>query len=423
MINSINPYSLPNVQNVNIQGANDAVKINQQPMTNPVQNTNLNGADALASYNRAYVAPNTKMHKLEPSLPTVLQPEAIKLLKEKGACIKRANGVLDSIVEKNDKTTTVYTMDVLAPDDAIGKIETFDNATGKLICRQENINDIKEGQMPVIKTIGITKYDPQTGEETARTRYYDGNVFSTSEYEILPSGAKRTYTRNFETNTTSIFDVDNQNQTCSEMRYDKDGKLIETVNKDWANYTTEITHYKDGHIVASKEVKKHEPIPNTTGIDPKGDPQFTPAAPVQLNYDPTKVEGEKIYYNNGVLEGVKTQTAQGEVSHCFRPNGTLESISYDLDKKFISFGEDYQSIKEEIAPNIFKTTTYYYGKDNNGSVEVIIANNNDKTEKGVCHQNDGTLIYTEFSKDSRLFMEFDKQGNLREFDNTPDMKN
>ena len=78
----------------------------------------------------------------------MLQPEAIRVIE--GERVTAPNGTLDSIIKRNDKTTTIYKMDVLAPNDAIRKIEVYDNTTGKLIREQENFNDIKPGKNAVI---------------------------------------------------------------------------------------------------------------------------------------------------------------------------------------------------------------------------------------------------------------------------------
>ena len=106
----------------------------QQP---PVQNPNMSGLDALAAYNQPTQKMSAPKH-IEPALPTVLQPEAIKAIK--GERIYTSTGTLDSIVSKGDNTKTVYKMDAAAPNDAIRKIEYYDNSTGKLKFIQENFN-------------------------------------------------------------------------------------------------------------------------------------------------------------------------------------------------------------------------------------------------------------------------------------------
>ncbi len=406
MINSVNP--LPMVQTANIQGTNRNVTNPQQQAYNPVQNTNLNGVEALAAYNKPYAS--TAPKKMQPLMPTIMQPEAIKYLMQKGTPVKSSSGELNSIIVQNDKTTTVYTMDVLAPNDAIRKIETFDNSTGKLVQKQENHNILEEGKLPQTPDIEITKYDLQTGEPVAHTFYEKGKPYSTMEHDKLPDGTERTYIYRFEDKNITIIDS-NENQKMSQRtEFSSDGKLKEISTRNWETHTTEITKYKDGHIIGEKEVRQLLPIPNTTGKDPINDPEMKPSAPVIINYDPTKVEGEKSYYSNGVLETIRTQTANGEVVHSFAPNGNLTGIDYDNGKKSICFEERFYSVKEEIAPNIYKTT--FFNKD--GQIDVSIANDKLKTEKTAYYEKEGYLVsYAEYGpNDSRMYMEFDKSGNL-----------
>ncbi len=407
MINSVN--NLPMVQGVNVQGANNNVTNPQPVQNNTIPNANLGGAEALAAYNKPFVSKDAVTHKLQPDLPTIMQPEAIKFLLQKGTGITNSAGVLNCIVEKNDKTTVVYTMDVLAPNDAISKIETFDNATGKLIRKQANSNIIEDGKMPQLQFIEITNYD-KNGKEISGTHYDNGKLYSTWEREVLPDGTKKTYLANFEKNRTMISESNENTNIGRHTEFDKDGKLIKTMTRDFENYTTETVEYKDGHAIKAKEVLTNQPIPNTTGKYPLNDGDLKPTAPVAINYDPKQVQGEKLYYSNGELEAIRTTTANGVVVHSFAPNGTFTGIDYDMGKKSIFFGTDCCSISEEVAPNVVKTTRYY----DDGTKEVTVADDKEHFEKTAFYAKDGHLeCYTEYSKDSRLFMEFDKQGNLR----------
>ena len=82
MINSVN--SLPLVQNVNSSQYTTPKVTNpqQQPVSYPVQNVNMGGTEALASYNKAF-ASTTEPKTVQPLMPTVMQPEAIKYLMQK----------------------------------------------------------------------------------------------------------------------------------------------------------------------------------------------------------------------------------------------------------------------------------------------------------------------------------------------------
>ncbi len=408
MINSVN--SLPLVQNVNSSQYTTQRVTNpqQQPVSYPVQNVNMGGTEALASYNKAF-ASTTEPKTVQPLMPTVMQPEAIKYLMQKGTPINNSNGDLNSIVVKNDKTTVVYTMDVLAPNDAISKIETFDNETGNIIQRQENFNIIEKGKLPKAQSIDISKYNPQTGERVADTYYDEEGLQFAREIENLPDGTQKVSIVNFKTKESSIVEKNEAASVSKRTDFDKDGKIKEVETHNWATHTTEKTKYKDGKIIGKTEVTQAYPIPNTTGKDPLNDVQLKPSAPVVLNYDPSKVEGEKTYYSNGAVELITTETEHGKVVHAFAPNGDLTGIEYDDGKKSIIYTNGDTSINEELAPDVIKTTTYH--KD--GFVDVNVTDRKNDTEKNAFYEKDGVFAsYVEISKDNRMLMDFDKQGNL-----------
>ena len=182
MINSVNP--LMGVQNVQA-GQYQMQQPAAQPINQQVQNPNLNGVNALASYNQlAKTAPKT----ITPALPTVLQPEAIRVIE--GERVTAPNGTLDSIIKRNDKTTVIYKMDIAAPNDAIRKIEVYDNTTGKLISEQENFNDIKPGKMPSSFLTEINERNSE-GKITKTTVYSHGKLDNVAEIEYGPNGYEK----------------------------------------------------------------------------------------------------------------------------------------------------------------------------------------------------------------------------------------
>ena len=162
MINPVN--AAPSAVNVNTNLLSKVKADKQQPENNSIDTAQASGAEAMAAYNKAAVKSPVKadikdfetLKNLKPSLPTVLQPEAIKILD--GERIRNADGTLYAIVKKTPETTTTYLMDVQAPEDAIRKIITVDSKTGKRIRVQENYNKIEQGKLPVIFSTEILPY-------------------------------------------------------------------------------------------------------------------------------------------------------------------------------------------------------------------------------------------------------------------------
>lgn len=414
MINSINPSM--GVQNVQA-GQYQVQQSTGQSVNQMVQNPNLNGVNALASYNQpAKTAPKT----ITPSLPTVLQPEAIKVIE--GERVTAPNGALDSIIKRNDKTTVIYKMDILAPNDAIRKIEVYDNATGKLIRDQENYNDIKPGKMPSSFLTEINERNSE-GKITKTTVYSHGKLDNVAEIEYGPNGYEKATiiyadgTSAIEESTETPIEGKTMSITSKMTKFDNKGQIVSVETVDRENRKSEKVTYKNG-IPSGIKHSAEEPIANNTGINPFADKDLVPAQPYVLGYDPKSVEGEKKYFSNGVLHSIITNTGNGDVIHMFDVTGRLTGIEDARDKnnvKSIIFNNNpdvkYQSysICEHLGDKIDKTTMY----NNNGEKEVFINNLANNTSKTAVYKDDKLVFYTESkSDDDRIAMSFDKQGNL-----------
>lgn len=413
MINSLNPVFIPrNIQNLNGDSVN---KNTSTPVGGNylVQNPNLNGARALASYNTPVAAANPKV--ITPALPTVLQPEAIKGIK--GERVLSSSGNLDSIISKNEKTTVVYKMDVQAPNDAISKIEMYDNVTGKLISVQNNINLIEQGVMPQNIMTEIAEFNSENGQLKKITTYDKGRLDAVCEFEHAPNGDEKVYT---VTNRVATLNEKFANGDIGRITsFDKSGKITEVRNYNEATGQTEIITYKNG--VPSKVENKsynNAPIANTTGKNPQADADLIPSEPYVLGYEPKSVQGNRTFYSNGMLETINTNTENGFVMHRFDINGELSGIVDARDPESVKTvlfakrldGEKYTSVEEEISEGVYKTTTF----NSDGTKEVGVMNSNTKNDKHAFYLQNGVMEhYGEYNKDgSNLIMEFNKNGEL-----------
>ncbi len=413
MINSLNPVFVPR----NIQDSN-GVGVNNNTLTPVggnymVQNPNLNGARALASYNTPVAAAKSKV--ITPALPTVLQPEAVKVIK--GERVLSSSGSLDSIISKNDRTTVVYKMDIQAPNDAVSKIETYDNATGKLISVQNNVNLIEQGVMPQNIMAEIAEFNSENGQLKKITTYYKGKLDAVREIEHAPNGDEKVYT---VTNGVSTLNEKFANGDTGRITsFDKSGKITEVRNYNEATRQTEIITYKNG-VPSKVENKSYDngPIANTTGKNPQADSDLIPSEPYVLGYEPKSVQGNRTFYSNGMLETINTNTENGFVMHRFDINGELSGIVDARDPgsvKTILFakrldGEKYTSVEEEISEGVYKTTTF----NPDGTKEVSVMNSNTKNDKHAFYLQNGVMEhYGEYNKDgTNLLMEFNKNGEL-----------
>ena len=408
MIDSVN--SLPMVQNSGIQNVLNTNPVQQRTVNSQISGVNINGANALASYNMPMVAkPASK--NIQPLLPTVLLPEAIKAIK--GERIYSSTGELDSIISKSENGTIVYKMDIQAPNDAISKIEAFDNE-GRLIRRQENLNIIRQGQLPKISMIEILKFSPETGKEISGTLYNNGKPYSAWEKEYEPNGTVKEYAVNFKDNVSSVIETNTNQNISRKIDFDKNGNVRSILTKDAVKNSKETLKFKNG-VLQGRSVETKTPIPNTTGKNPASDPELVPAQPYLLGYEPKQIQGNKTYYSNGMLEAITTLTTDGGmVIHRFDINGNLNAIMDQKDinsPKIITFNPDSYIISERLSKDVEKLTVF--NKDN--SKEVSVVNHKNKSEKMIKYSKDDipeSYVDIDAVTGNKMLMDFDKQGNL-----------
>lgn len=409
MINPVNTFP------VSYNAAIPSNTLQMQPQNiqqQAIQYPNMNGLDALAAYNQPMQKMSAPKH-IEPALPTVLQPEAIKAIK--GERIYTSTGTLDSIVSKGDKTTTVYKMDVAAPNDAIRKIEYYDNATGKMTFSQDNFNLIEQGKMPQMKEIVIKEFDTDTGKTKKMTVYANGKLDGVKVYDYSPDNSFEKIYSVFPDKKSEVLEVCHKTNSSRLTMFDKKGNVQYVDIRDENKGTMQSTEYKNGVPVKVTELK-NTVIPNSINKNPLADPDLIPTNPINLGYNPKDVQGNKSYYSNGALETITTMTDNGEVIHKFNPDGTLSGImdnSSNNNKTIIfdriSDDKKYYSVEEKLSDNVLKTTRF----NDDGSKEVVVMDNKNKIEKNAMYSKDGNLEkYFEYTKDDNVIMEFDKQGNV-----------
>ncbi len=405
----INPVKFnPVVQNT----TTTAPQVANQPRQafTPVDNPNMSGLNALAAYNQPFTSSSVAPKTIQPTLPTVLLPQAIHSME--GERITSADGTLSAIVRRNENSTTVYKMDIQAPNDAIRTIETYDNKTGKLVAVQKNYNKIEAGKNPVIFETDIVEYD-ENGKEKKATYYFDGKFANVVETQYGPDGFVKRYIVR-DDGSSAIFEDCKVTKSSRFIDYDKNGQVREVEITDRKNNTVKVEKYINGKL-ASVENKKQEPIPNTTGKNPQADAQIVPTQPYILGYDPKQVQGEKQLYSNGTVERITTQTATGKITYTFDVNGTLTGIEDAQDPnnvKYIvyhDYGKCY-SVEEKLGENVLKTTNFV----DDGTIEVSVYNEATKQEKIALYRDGGSLAsYIEHnSPEDQILMTFNDNGEL-----------
>ena len=406
----INPVNFnPIVQNAT---ATTSQQVTTQPNQNhQVNNPNMNGLNALAAYNQPITNTATATPKtIQPTLPTVLTPAAIHSME--GEKITSANGTLNAIIKRNEKTTTVYKMDMQAPNDDIRKIETYDNSTGKLVAVQNNYNNYENGKNPVIISTEIIEYN-DAGKEKKATYYYKGKLENVVETHYGPNNFERRCSV-YSDGSSTIFENCKDTESSRIFKYDTKGQVTEIEIMDKKNNSSKVDSYKDGKLIRSENIEL-KAIPNTTGKNPQQDTELLATQPYILGYDPKQVQGEKQYYSHGSIERITTKTATGSITHTFDINGTLTGIEDAQNPDNVKYvvyhnNGEYYSVEEKLGDNLLKNTTFAP----DGSKEVCVMNETTKQEKIAIYRNNGSLAkYIEYnSPEDKMMMSFNKNGEL-----------
>ena len=378
----------------------------QQPQQQASPDVQMSGMDAMAAYNQANISKPTEQKKLEPLVPVIITPDSIKDIK--GEKILDSQGTLNSIVDKQDKETVVYKMNVSAPEKAVSEIKYYDNQTGKLTRIQKNFNFAENGGDPKNIESSIVELNSD-GKIQKASHYYQGKLESTEEFEYGPDGFKKIYTA-IPNSHSSILELCEITDSARLTRFGKDGQIKSVDTKDNKTGEFKTTEYKNGKPIRVTN-GQNLPIENTTGINPLTDPELAPAQPFVLGYDPKEVQGEKLYYSNGALERVETQTKDGKVTHLFNPDGSLGVINKENGSTIFFYNENINGTKsyviEDKLPNGGIKTTEYV---DDGSKSVRVQNG--ENEKGVTYNKNGAMTYVESNNGKHTYMEFNKNGEL-----------
>ena len=366
------------------------------------ENSNLQGAEALAAYNFAIMNRPEVFDKIEPvKLILATDEEPV------GEKIYNSEGKLAAIVKEDDKTKTIYTPNE-DNEDLISTISVIDKKSGKTIKEQNNYfeNDKNTG-------IWIREFAPINGEMTRSSYYEDGQLESATVYKHSPKG-RTSISKEYDDNGYRI-DFDSKNfdsHTSVELNNDKQITYYnEEKEINDLKYEEKSLSFYDGNLVSIYNSERIT-VPNSFGKDKIKNPELIPTPKYTSNIDLKSHEGEKSYYSNGAIE--KNVMNNGEKIAYFDINGNLEKVK-DGNAE-ITFDKNFQSIIENLDDNKTKTTKYF--NDGSGSVEMKTEN---EYKKVYFNENLRPSSYEEGKfdengdKDRNLSFDFNNKGMLTNF--------
>lgn len=337
------------------------------------ENTNLQGIDALASYNTTLLK-NSKILDVTP-LPLIQNPEE----KFEGEEIYTSKGELYSSTKDMGDVKYVFK----PTEDELGTISVVDKKSGKVLSKQMNYKD--EDKL----ISNVFEYSPINGEELKYTSYEDGEAVYAQKH-IASHGKDEYINYNIKNKTYSI-DKEGKN-FYSYATFDENKLLTGFSQEKTKGLNTQTTHANlYNGAVLSLEKTEETTIPNNITLNELKDSKLNPAPKFEIDKDYKGLEGEKTYFSNGALE--TNNINNGEAIAHFSPDGDLVTI--ELNDKTIEFKPNGdQKIEEHLEDGTVKTTSRY---ENN---EVCVKLKKDNSTKELClsAQNKPTY-YTEEEND------------------------
>ncbi len=399
-MNNVN--MIPNISSnkaLNVKGVSQKT----QDETGLERNIQLDGLSALAAYK---MPGKQNVMKLEPTKSIVLLPEDVTALK--GEKILNSAGILHSIVQKDNKTTTIYRVN---PENTkeISKILVKDNVSGEVIRKQSNFYDSKG-----VISVEIEEYEPNSHKIIKKTNYERGALEYVKEYLYLEDGRFVQKAYYVDNDNFEVIDRNPSKATLTKVVYDNKKGKIQRASVENCNDHSYVNYYWDNGVLTRCERGVHKPILNNTGKNPLLDDDLKPMQFFVLDFDPAVQQGQKSFFSNGKLESIKTHNDGYDLEYCYDIDGKLVGVTKTqdaLETSFIFNGDGSQTIMEYNKKDDIVRTMYL---NTDGSSVLSYLSSKDGVRKTLTNQQEfsGEFIYSEHVGKDNLFMTFDKNGNL-----------
>jgi len=378
-----------------------AFKAQQEDVSvvSPIENTNLAGVNALATYNSSLVKDKFDIPLLKPvKLPKNLDDV-------QGEHIYNSKGGLECVVKNiGDKKYVYYN------NHANSYLKIYDTKTGnKIFEQQENDNFYEKGH----NMCYITEFDPKTGHPTASATYKDGMAQDKTLRVRNSDGSYDWREYDYCSSEYNFSFDDAEGNLNSYKTYDSDKKLksvhTEVLNED--SHISKWTYYSNGKEI-SNETNIRKAVDNPEFLKYLQNPELKPAECPEFITDIDNIEGEKTYYSNGQLESVKT------------PDGKVYEISFDKNcitlkdkNKTIEFS--YDQYFDERRCDIYED----YGAESKRT-SYICENGNELSAVEYKKGNIEKTVYYDISYGFYSYNEWDtsKYSNIISIDFTPSGK-
>lgn len=335
MVRSIN-----SIQNVQLPKM-IAFKSSQEPapVSSPAEIANLNGVDALASYNSAFI---NKSELYIPLLKPIPMPRDINSVD--GEKIYNSKGKLECVVKETKDKKYVY----FETGKNELRLNVINKQTGLVELEQAEYKD-ENGNLQT----WLMNYDSQ-GREEAHADYYNYELKSKGITKYNKDGLREQHIEMFDDGTYIVY------SGCNNKNYDINGNLT---------YENIYQQKPDGAIVKEIKYANGKPfsteVKETTGefIEEYSnylkDPNLQRSECPEFISSIDNIEGEKTYFSNGQIESVRTP--DGKIyertfdGHCIILTDGNKTITFE---NYIADGRKCCVIEEDLG-NATKQTQYF----------------------------------------------------------------
>lgn len=368
-------------------------------VSNPINtNMSMNGIDALANYNFNLINKHGDFNNIK-TVKMIPIPDDISSIE--GEQIYNSNGDLVCVIKEDSHYKTIY------KNNDSKTIQIIDKNNNKTVKKQECYTSINNQKMISVYEDAGNGIGYQTFYETI-----NGNLKVTSNLKNIkyPDGSIKEFIHEIDMKELRVINRPPKGTINwafdGAIDYDEQGN-IKHITKHSENSDSEIdVHSKGGQAYAVEE-NKISSIPNDFGEKYKNDKDLIPATIYNMPQNPEKLEGEKTYYSNGIVETNKV----GDTLYSFNYDGKLTNVDFP-NRKIIIEEDGAQEIKESFSDGAIKTTNIF------PSGQLYVEYSKDGLRKMVNSFNGNIWSYDEDYKGKGFSIDFSKDGSIRNIHET-----
>ena len=193
-----------------------------------------------------------------------------------------------------------------------------------------------------------------TGKPIRSTYYYDGKLYSSTNYAKKRNGLDEKVTYYYDDKEYVVTQFSSNRNIQNYISLSKDLKFVDidvTRTSKNKEQSYDLKFY-NGALLSATERKKTT-MPNLLGREPLSDNDLIPAKKYNISIVTPDFEGEKTFYSNGAVESIKTTDGTAY----FNPDGkVVKLVSKNIE---LESQDDGELLITEFLDENKKRITFY----------------------------------------------------------------